>query len=43
MGTNDLTPRAGFTYPALVMLLGIVMEQGPESETTRFAGLRGHR
>jgi len=43
METNDLTPAAGFPYPAWVMLLGIVMEQVPEGGSSRFAGSRGHR
>jgi len=37
---NNLTQAAEFTYPASVMLLGIVIETGPESGSARFTGPR---
>lgn len=40
---NDLTLTARFAYPALVMLLGIVIETGPEGGIARLAGPRGRR
>jgi hypothetical protein len=43
MQTNDLTQVASFTYPAKVMLLGIVIETVPEGGSARSAGMCGHR